>query len=169
MKTIGASSPAARREAGAAIVEFALVAVLFFTLMLGIMDFGRMLFTWNSAAEATRWGARVAVVCDKLTPDQVRAKMKLILPQLSDANIVISWQNPEGVASPGCDKSNCKGVEVSIYNNPADTSDPNNFKINAVSPFMGFVMPPVPAFSTYLPRESMEATNAAGDTNPVCL
>lgn len=164
-----ASPAAAGRERGAAIVEFALVAVLFFTLLLGAMDFGRMLFMWNSAAEATRWGARIAVVCDKLTPDQVRGKMKQILPQLSDANIVISWQNPEGVASPGCDKSNCKGVEVGIYNNPDNTSDPNNLQFDAVSPFTGFLMPPVPAFSTYLPRESMEATNAAGDTNPVCL
>ena len=35
-------------------VEFAIVAVLFFSLLLGIMDFGRLLFTWNAAAaEAT--------------------------------------------------------------------------------------------------------------------
>lgn len=157
------------RQRGAAIVEFALVAVVFLTLLLGIMDFGRMLLIWNSAAEATRWGARIAVVCDKLTPDQVRGKMKKILPQLADANIVIEWQNPQGVVSPGCDKSNCKGVEVRIYNNPGNAADPSNLKFTAISPFMGFVMPPVPSFATYLPRESMEATNAAGDSNPVCL
>lgn len=157
------------RQAGSAIVEFAFVSVLFFTLLLGIMDFGRMMFTWNSAAEATRFGARVAVVCDKLTPDQVRTKMRRILPQLTDANIVINWQNPEGVSSPGCSQANCKGVEVSIYNNPGNPDDPNNFRIQAVSPFMGFIMPPVPPFPTYLPRESMEAINAAGDSNPVCL
>ena len=78
-------------------VEFAIVAAVFLTLMLGIMDFGRMLFTWNATAEATRWGARIAVVCDKLTPDQVRDKMKQIMPQLTNANIVINWYNPEGV------------------------------------------------------------------------
>lgn len=158
-----------RRQAGSGTVEFAFVAVLFFTLLLGLMDFGRMVFAWNAAAEATRWGARVAVVCDKLTPDQVRAKMKLILPQLTDANIEINWHNPEGVVSPGCDKTNCKGVEVRIYNNAANPADPNNLTIEPLSPFMGLVMPPVPAFPAYLPRESMEATNAAGDTNPVCL
>ena len=158
-----------RLENGAAIVEFAIIAVVFLTLLLGIMDFGRMLFTWNAAAEATRWGARVAVVCDKLTPDQIRDKMKKILPQLTNANIVIDWYNPEGVVNNACDKANCKGVEVSIYNNPANANDPSNFKIQAISPFMGFVMPPVPAFPTYLPRESMEAINAAGDQNPVCF
>jgi Flp pilus assembly protein TadG len=53
------------RQQGAYIVEFALVLVLFFTVLLAIMDLGRMLFTWNAAAEATRVGARVSVVCDK--------------------------------------------------------------------------------------------------------
>ena len=156
-------------QRGASTVEFAIVCVLFLTLLLGIMDFGRMLFTWNAAAEATRWGARVAVVCDKADAALVRNKMRTVLPQLTDANIVIQWENPAGVASPGCDRSTCKGVQVSIYNNPANPGDPGNFKIKAISPFMGFVMPPVPAFSTYLPRESMQATSTAGDANPVCM
>ena len=103
-----------KRQLGAAIVEFAIVAVVFLTLLLGIMDFGRMLFTWNAAAEATRWGARVAVVCDKLTPTQIRAKMKRILPQLTDANIVINWYSPEGTVNNACDRSNCRGVEVRL-------------------------------------------------------
>jgi hypothetical protein len=148
-----------RRETGATMVEFAIVAIVFLTLMLGIMHFGRMLFTWNAAAEATRWGARIAVVCDKLTPNQVRDKMRKIVPQLTNANIQIDWYNPEGVINNACDKSTCKGVQVGII----------GFTIPAISPFMGFVMPQVPAFATYLPRESMEATNAAGDSNPVCL
>lgn len=158
-----------RRQAGSAIVEFALVAVLFLTLMLGIIDFGRALFTWNAAAEATRWGARIAAVCDKLTPDQVREKMRLILPQLTNANIVVNWYNPEGVLNNACDKSNCRGVEVSIYRNAGNADDPANLRITTFSPFMGFLLPPVPAFPAYLPRESMEAVNAAGDLNPVCL
>jgi len=148
-----------RHQCGTTIVEFAIVAVVFFTLMLGIMDFGRMLFTWNSAAEATRWGARIAVVCDKLSPDQVRGKMKVIMPALANANIQIDWYNPVGVVSNTCDKASCKGVEVRI----------TGFTIPNISPFMGFLMPPVPPFATYLPRESMEPTSAAGDSNPVCL
>ena len=62
-------------------VEFAIVAVVFFMLLLGIMDFGRMLFQWNAAAEATRWGARVAVVCDH-DSNQIRGLMKRMLPEL---------------------------------------------------------------------------------------
>lgn len=51
-------------QRGAAIVEFALVALIFFTLVLGIMEFGRMLYIWNTVQEVTRRAARAAVVGD---------------------------------------------------------------------------------------------------------
>jgi Flp pilus assembly protein TadG len=140
-------------------VEFAIVVTVFLTLLLGIMDFGRMLFQWNAAAEATRWGARVAVVCDKLTPNQIREKMQRILPELTDANIVITYYDPEGTPNNGCDKATCKGVEVRLA----------NFTFTPISPFMNFGMTTVPPFATYLTRESMEAVNAAGDQNPACF
>jgi Flp pilus assembly protein TadG len=149
----------AGRQRGAAIVEFAIVCVVFLTLLLSIMDFGRILFTWSAAAEATRWGARVAVVCDKLTPDQVRDKMRKILADLTNANIQINYYNPEGTVNNTCDASTCKGVEVKI----------TAYSVQPISPLMGIVMPPVPAFATYLPRESMQAINAQGDQNPVCF
>ncbi len=150
-------SPAS--QSGATAVEFAIAAVVLFTLLLGIMDFGRMLFTWNAAAEATRWGARVAVVCDKLTPDQVRGRMRQILPQLTDANIVINYYDPPGVINNACDKASCKAVEVSI----------TGFAFDPISPFLPFGRVTVPDFRTYLPRESMEAVDAAGDQNPACF
>ena len=52
------------RQAGSTAVEFALVLLVFLTFLLGITDFSRMLYTWNAATEATRAGARYAVVCD---------------------------------------------------------------------------------------------------------
>jgi Flp pilus assembly protein TadG len=144
---------------GAAMIEFAIVATVFFTLMLAITDWGRMLYIWNAADEATRWGARIAVVCDKATPDQVRSKMKIWVPQLANANISINWYDPEGTVNNSCDSSTCKGVEVSI----------TGLSVQPISPFMGIIMPPVPSFKTYLPRESMQAVNSAGDQNPVCM
>jgi hypothetical protein len=144
-------------------VEFAIVAVLFFSLLLGIIDFGRMLFTWNAAGEATRWGARIAVVCDKLTPDQVRVRMRRILPELTNANIVINYYNPAGTVNNSCEgpagMDNCKAVEVSL----------SGFTFDPISPFMPFGLTTLPDFRTYLLRESMEAVNAAGDQNPVCF
>lgn len=157
-----------RRQSGGAIIEFALVAVLFLTVLLAVVDFGRLLMTWNAASEATRLGARVAVVCNKADAGLILAKMQRFLPQLTGANVLIEWQNPDGVADPTCDAATCKGVQVSIYNNAANPADPNNLRLQPISPFMGLVLPPVPAFATYLPRESMQSTSAAGDANPVC-
>lgn len=148
-----------RSQSGATIVEFAIVAALFFSLLLGIMDFGRILFTWNSAVEATRLGARIAVVCDKLTPSQVRDRMKKISPNLTDANIVINYYNPPGIVNNTCTKDTCKAVEVSLT---GVTFDP-------ISPFLPFDVIGMHDFRTYLLRESMEAINAAGDQNPVCF
>jgi len=148
-----------RTQTGGTMIEFAIVAVVFFALLLGIMDFGRMLFTWNAAAEATRWGARIAVVCDQLTPDQVRDRMRRILPELANANIVIRFYDPPGTVSAACDKASCKGVEVSL----------SGFQFMPISPFLPFGATTLPDFRTYLPRESMEAVNPAGDQNPVCF
>ncbi len=39
-----------------------MVAMLFFTLIFGIIEFGRMLYTHNALADATRRGARYAVL-----------------------------------------------------------------------------------------------------------
>jgi Flp pilus assembly protein TadG len=150
-------------QAGATMVEFAIVAVVFFSLLLGIMDFGRLLFTWNAAAEATRWGARIAVVCNKVelgeVADKVRTRMKRILPQLTDGNIVITYYNPVGTVDNSCTMDTCQAVEVSL----------SGFTFDPISPFMPFALATVPDFRTYLLRESMEAVNAAGDQNPVCF
>jgi Flp pilus assembly protein TadG len=58
------SRPAARRarQPGVATVEFALVALLFFTLLFGALEFGRMLYLYNTVQEVTRRAAREAVV-----------------------------------------------------------------------------------------------------------
>lgn len=49
-------------QRGAAAVEFALIAMVFFTLLLGIIEFGRFMYLWSSSQEVTRRAAREAVV-----------------------------------------------------------------------------------------------------------
>jgi hypothetical protein len=49
-------------QSGAAAVEFALIAIIFFTLLLGIIEFGRFLYVRNTIQEVTRAAAREAVV-----------------------------------------------------------------------------------------------------------
>ena len=49
-------------ERGTTVAEFAVVALLFFTLIIGIIEFGRLLYTHNALTDATRRGARFAVL-----------------------------------------------------------------------------------------------------------
>ncbi len=49
-------------QRGAATVEFALLAIIFFLVLLGTMDFGRLMYVWTTTQEVTRHAAREAVV-----------------------------------------------------------------------------------------------------------
>jgi len=133
-------------QAGSTVVEFALVLILFLTVFLGILDFARMLWTWNAAAEATRWGARVSVVCDRGAA-AVLADMKKFLPQLAGANLQIDWYDANGNVSATCDFTNCAGVNVRITGLDYHWLSPIGFATHAAIP--------MPGFSTYLPREIM--------------
>lgn len=128
-------------QSGATTVEFALGLLIFLMFLLGITDFSRMLFTWNAANEATRAGARFAVVCDNTTNQaQVLTKMRGAVPQISTINV--TW-NP-----PSCTPATCQGVTVSI----------TGLNYQWISPLVGMAplaLIPMPTFSTYLPRESM--------------
>lgn len=129
------------RHHGATTVEFALGLIVFLTFLLATTDLGRMLFTWNAATEATRAGARYAVVCDDTTQQAaVLSRMQLLLPQITTASVV--W-------SPGaCTPATCEGVTVSV----------TGLNYRWISPIAGaaaLAAIPMPTFSTYLPRERM--------------
>jgi Flp pilus assembly protein TadG len=49
-------------EKGQSLVEMALVSMLFFFLLFGILEFGRALWTYNTIVQSTRTAARWAVV-----------------------------------------------------------------------------------------------------------
>lgn len=137
-----------RREHGKAAVEFAVVSMVFFTLLIGIMEMGRILYYWNSAEEATRRGARIAVVCDKDDAD-IKTRMQEILPILPAANISVSYD------PAACTINTCKTVTVSIV---------GDVSVATAIPFLPLTVS-LPPFTTTLQRESMDGV---GGTNPVC-
>lgn len=128
-------------QSGATAVEFALVLIIFLTFLLGIMDFSRMLYTWNAANEATRAGARYAVVCDDTgNSAQVLLKMQALLPQIQTINL--AW------IPAGCTAATCEGVTLTI----------TNLDYQWISPIAGIAKLSairMPAFSTFLTREVM--------------
>lgn len=139
-----------RSHRGVAAVEFALIAILFFTLLLGIMEFGRWMFLLNGANEATRLGARLGAVCSVETPGNL-VDIKARMSAMTGGGIPASNMVLDYVPS-GCDASNCRTVTARIV----------GATFSPISPFFGGSYA-IPQFPTTLPREFM---NSAG--NPVC-
>ncbi|MGM9486093.1 TadE/TadG family type IV pilus assembly protein [Ideonella sp. YS5] len=140
----------AHGQRGVAAVEFALVCGVFFTLLLGVVEMGRLLWTWNAATEATRLGARVAAVCD-LNEPHIKTQMIGRLPSLTASNIVVTYLNPPA-ADNTCTISTCKAVRVSL----------TGYEYEAIIPFVPLTLD-LPAFTTTLRREHMQSSG-----NSVC-
>lgn len=137
------------KQGGAAAVEFALIAIVFFSLLLGILEFGRVLFTYNSAVEATRYGARVAVVCD-IGSAAIVSRMQLIMPAIVSANVAVTYEPST------CVQSTCERVKVKIQ----------GLSVTPLIPVLNVTLP-VPSSETSLLRESL-ASAIGGANNPVC-
>lgn len=137
------------KQGGAAAVEFALIAIVFFSLLLGILEFGRVLFTYNSAVEATRYGARVAVVCD-IGSAAIVSRMQQIMPAIAAANVAVTYE------PTACVQSNCERVKVKIQ----------GLSVTPMIPVLNVTLP-VPSSETSLLRESL-ASAIGGANNPVC-
>ena len=135
-----------RLHRGAVAVEFALLSALFMmTLLIGIIELGRAFFYMNATAEATRWGARVAVVCDvsPATELHIRRGMLDYVGVLTVDDIDISYRSEAGTY---------RSVTVSVAGATFDT----------VIPFVPLSWT-IPPFATTLPTESLDSAD-----NSVC-
>jgi Flp pilus assembly protein TadG len=139
-----------QRQHGVAAVEFAIVAMLFFMLLFGAIEMARLLWTWNAAAEATRLGARMAVVCD-IGDSTIVDRMRSRLPALTPSHVTIDYLNP-GSAPNTCSAANCKAVRVTLA----------GYSHVPIIPFTALSIP-IPSFQTTLPKEFMQSAG-----NPVC-
>ena len=54
---------AKKKQRGAETLEFVVIFGMFMALVITVFEFARALYTWNALTEATRRGARIAVVC----------------------------------------------------------------------------------------------------------
>lgn len=135
-------------QAGAAAIEFALVASIFFMLLIGIAEFSRVLFYWNTAGEATRLGARIAVVCD-VTDTAIKDRMTLLMPLLKASNIQVAYEPSGCDADADTARNSCRSVTVSVANVSVKTFIP-------VVP----ITVSLPPFTTTLPRESLDSSSS---------
>jgi Flp pilus assembly protein TadG len=114
------SLPALRRgnaRPGAAVVEFAVLAPLLFLLIFGMIEYGRMVMVQQLITNASREGARVAILAgttNAIVIDTVQEKLGSAVPCL-DSDVTT---NPADIttAAPG------ESVTVTVGVNFADVS-----------------------------------------------
>lgn len=169
-----------KTQQGKALVELALIALLFFMILLGVMEFARAWFIYNTLVEATRRGARVAAVCpissagtlqvkqvtvfDPKTPDG-KSKMTGLVGLKTD-NVVVSYYNS---ATPGWISGPLASNE-STYNTitfvRVQLSNISNYLILNIPGFhMSFAMPTI---QTTLPSQSLGRISYQNPVNTRC-
>jgi Flp pilus assembly protein TadG len=140
-------------QRGVTTVEFAIVGAVLFTLLFGVIEFGRALFVANALAESTRRGARMAAVCPVGDPRPALVAILAnaggasgISPDLTTANVEVSYLDQAGatLANPAGSFASIRYVRVRIVNFTQEMMIP-------------FVMPELlmPPFTATLPIESL--------------
>jgi len=147
---------------GVYVVEFALVGLLLFILLLGVLEFGRLLFTVNTLEESVRRGARLAVVCNIQDPvilqravfAEAGGTASSIIGNLDSAHLTLRYLDEDGAEITGlsgalpsvsvADFQRIRFVEVRI----------DNFPFNLLVPIVGGGIV-LQTFRSVLPRESL--------------
>lgn len=100
-----------KNQRGASLVEFAIVATVFLTVLFGILEFGRLLWTHNALTDATRRGVRYATIrkndaagnlaVQKMVvygdPNANPATATPVVPGLAISNVVTTPNDCDGV------------------------------------------------------------------------
>ncbi len=140
------------RQTGLSTVEFAIVALVLFMMMFGVIEFGRGFFVVAALDEATRRGARMAVVCPINDPAifQAAAFNNTLIPDLDASDISVEYLDSSGalVATPAVAASFrlIRYVRVRVVGYQHQMLIP---LAAALPPFF------MPEFATVLPRESL--------------
>jgi Flp pilus assembly protein TadG len=143
------------RQRGIAAVEFAIVAMVTLMILFGAMEMARMMFTFNTLAEVTRRGARIASICQVNDPEINRlaifntsgGNVSPILKKLSTANVKVEYLDENGAvlaSTAGNAYYDIRYVRVRIA----------NYQHNLIIPGMS-VSVMAPGYPTTVPRESL--------------
>lgn len=137
-----------QRQKGTTAVEFAIVGLVFFTVLFAIIDLSRVFWQLAALDEATRRGARLAAVCPVDDPYVEQAVLfDGLIPTLGTENVLVQYLDENGamVGNPtGAGYGSIRYVRVSIQ----------NFQLQTFIPGLTNVLP-MPAFETTLLSESL--------------
>lgn len=108
-----------KRQKGVAAVEFAIIAILFFTLLFGIFELGRLFYVINSVQEVTRRAAREAVV--RWTDGEIDAKTLALFCNINSVPAPACIDSP--VLPAGAEISS-NNITVEYLTSTGETPDP---------------------------------------------
>ncbi len=151
-----------KKQSGAALVEFAGVALVFFMIVFGIIEFARAFFIYNTLIEATRRGARVAAICPP--NDEGKSEVRKVVS--FDGNFGFLGLEAGHVTVLYCFDSGCSSTYPDPETDPAKKKTIDdigfvNVSIDDDYADVGLIIPgvsllfPIPDFSTTLPAESL--------------
>lgn len=139
-------------QKGTTTVEMAIVGLVVLIAIFGMIELGRALFVVNTLTEATRRGARMAVVCPVVDPKPASVAIMAngsgtsVISGLTTSNVQVQYLDSSGnvIANPTANFSSISYVSVSIV----------GFSLPLIIPTL---MPTLSlnGFQTTLPRESL--------------
>ena len=149
----------ARNMRGVYVVEFAIIGLLLFVVLLGVLEMGRLYFTVNGLDEVVRRGARLAAVCDirdtrilrrAIFNDIDNAGPSGLIGRLETAHLELIYLDENGVvvANPN-DLVNANGFRAIRY----VQLRVDDFPFQLLIPGFGEVL--LPTFRSTIPRESL--------------
>ena len=90
-----------RREdrRGQTLVEFALILPVFILVLVGIFDFGRAIYAYNTISNASREAVRLAIVDQNVPNIQAKAVQRAASLGLTASNVTVGFYQPNGSPS----------------------------------------------------------------------
>jgi hypothetical protein len=82
-----------RSERGQSLVEFALILPILVLLLVGILDFGRAVYAFNTVNNAARQGARLAIVDQTVAHIQERAATEATNLGIDPADVEVDFRD----------------------------------------------------------------------------
>lgn len=144
-----------RQQSGLATVEFAIIGAVALMLVFAVIEIARAIFVVNALTEATRRGARVAVVCPINDPAIAEVSIfnspgggsaSPVIKGLDTSDIKLSYLDLGGavIEDPVTDFVRIRYIQVGVV----------DFQHELLIPFANFTFT-MPELTTTLPRESL--------------
>lgn len=152
-----------RKSYGGTVVDFTFVAGIFFMILFAVVEFGRILYTWNVLDEVTRRAARLAAVCPIEDAAGIFSRATFngdVVTNLQPSNLKIDYLNESSVVIPDTtvNFTDIRFVRASI----------EDFQYQMSIPLVNILSLQAPSFTTVLPSESLGVIPPGAGNPPSC-